>query len=257
MPKYIKLFEHFIEEAAPYPLDPAKSSLKGLIQLNDTTQYAIFKNGRIYVAVKDGESVKIAPGNVVVTLDSNKPDLQKQLVALGGQLDANASGSIPEPAGGEYKHLAKLHFNLADQATGEPVLQKIVNLLSGIASSSGTAGTAGTSGTSGDKKLNLADQLLGADVAAAFREKIAKETGKPYDAASSVKATFQPKIEAADKELRSKNPEYKKIAQDAEARAKELKLDPATGKDKSGKVDATYAELKNKMSDMLAKEIKV
>lgn len=257
MPKYIKLFENFIGEAVPYTFDPTNTVLTGATLLSDGMYYSIFKLGRVYVAAKDGESVKSAPGNVSVTLDSNNPTLQKQLVALGGKLDAKANGEIKEPNGGVYKHLAKIHFNFADSATGEPVIKKIIDLLSGVtASSSGTSGTAGTSGKAEDK-LTIADQIFGKDLAAKFREDIAKSTGKPYDANTSIKAQLQPKIEAADKELRSKDPVYLKLAQDTEARAKQLKLDPVTGKDSKGVVDKTYADLKNKMSDALAKAVKL
>lgn len=257
MPKYIKLFESFIDEAAPYAFDPTKTALPGATILGDNMYYSILKLGRIYVATKDSESVKNAPGNVSVTLDANNPTLQKQLVALGGKLDAKASGEFKEPSGGVYKHLAKIHFNLTDAETGEPLLKKIVDLLNGVtASSSGTSGTAGTSGKT-DAPLSLADQIFGKDLAAKFREDIAKSTGKPYDANTSIKAQLQPKITQADADLKSKNPEYFKLSQDIVARAKQLKLDPATGKDAKGVVDKTFADLKNKMEDMLAKAVKL
>jgi hypothetical protein len=261
MPKYIKLFENFIEEAAPYQLDLTKSPLVGAKLFNNDMHYAIFKLGRVYIATKDSESVKTAPGNVSVTLDSNNPAVQKQLTDLGGKLDAKPNGSNTEPSGGTYTHFSKIHFNLTDTATGDPILKQISNIMSGQPAS-GTAGTAGTSGTSGTagkssfKTTDLADAALGKGLADIFRDKIAKETGKPYDPNSSIQSQTQSKVMAADAKLKG-NPEYVKLTNDIDARGKQLKLDPITGKDPSGKIDQVYIDLKNKMSDMITKAMAV
>ena len=256
MPKYIKLFENFIGEAVPYALDPTKTVLTGATLLNDSMYYAIFKFGRVYVVTKDGDVAKKAPGNVSVTLDAKNPTLEKSLIALGGKLDPAASGSISEPNGGTYKHFSKIYFTLADVATGEKTLGQIVNLLNGVStSSSGTSGTAGTSGSTDANKLT--DSIFGKDLADLFRKKIAADAGQATYSTSAITATLEPKLAAADKQLRSSNPEYLKLAQSIEAKLKAKSVDPATGKDKSGKIDQEYVDAKAKMNDLLSKAVKI
>ena len=266
MPKYIKLFENFIGEAVPYALDPTKTVLTGATLLNDSMYYAIFKLGRVYVVTKDGDVAKKAPGNVSVTLDSKNPALEKSLIALGGKLDPASTGSISEPNGGAYKHFSKIYFTLADAATGEKTLGQIVNLLNGV--STGSSGTSGSAGTSGKPDSNLADSIFGGvsvtnpdgsktSLADLFRKKIAADAGQSSYSTSAITATLEPKLAAADKQLRSTNPEYLKLAQSIEAKLKAKSVDPATGKDKAGKTDQEYLDAKAKMNDLLSKAVKI
>ena len=260
MPKYIKLFENFISEAAPFPFDPAKTALKGAKLHSDGLYYAIFPEGRIYIPTKETESLKKLPTNIMVTLNKRSTALEKALLALGGKLDQNSTGSKDEPGGGKYTHFSTIHFNLTDPKVGDETLVKISGLLSGgYASSAGTAGTSGTSGTAGtagSTGRNLTDELFGKGIADLFRANIASVTGQPYDAAKSIPAYQAAKIKAADAKLKDSNPEYFELSKKIEAVAKAANIvDFATGKSKDGKVNQEYLDLKKKMNDILSSEV--
>jgi hypothetical protein len=259
MPKYIKLFENFISEAAPYALDPTNTTLTGAKLYTDSMYYAIYKSGRAYVAVKNNNSVTKAPGNLIVTLDSKNPTIEKALAELGGKMDPKASGELSEPSGGVYKHFAKFYFTLGDTTTGNALISKVVNVLNGeTQSSSGTAGTAGTADAANSTGKNLADSVFGGTttlsngttvkIADLFRQKIAADGG-------GLAKSYSGKLEAANKRLLSSNPEYVALTKKLDSILKSGKIDTNTGKNKSGEVDKDYMELTKKMNDLLSKEI--
>lgn len=256
MPKYIKLFENFISEAAPYELDVTNTALTGAKPYTDSLYYAIYNLGRAYVAVKNNNSVAKSPGNLIVTLDSRNPDVEKALTALGGKMDPKSNGELSEPSGGVYKHFAKFYFTLGDTTTGNELISKVVNVLNGVTqSSSGTAGTADTTNATGK---NLADSVFGGTttlsngttvkIADLFRQKIAADGG-------GLAKSYSGKLEAANKRLLSSNPEYVALTKKLDSILKSGKIDTATGKNKSGEVDKDYMELTKKMNDLLSKEI--
>lgn len=257
MPKYIKLFENFISEAAPFPFDPAKTALKGAKLHSDGLYYAIFPEGRIYIPTKETESLKKLPTNIMVTLNKRATDLEKALIGLGGKLDQKSTGTKDEPGGGKYSHFSTIHFNLTDPAAGDSTLVKISQILSGTyAASSGTSGTAGTAGTAGKTGRNLTDELFGKGIADLFRANIADVTGKPYDAAKSIPAYQQAKIAAADKKLKDENPEYFELSKKIEDVAKAAKIvDFEKGTSKDGKVNQEYLDLRQKINAILASAI--
>ena len=94
MPKYIKLFESFINEALAYKFDPTKTVLTGAAVYSAGTSYAKFALGRIYIATADSESTKKAPGNVLVYLTAKSKDIEKKLTDLGGVAAALQASEI-------------------------------------------------------------------------------------------------------------------------------------------------------------------
>lgn len=266
MSKYIKLFENFVSEAAPYAFDPTQTKLKGAKLHSDGLYYAVFAEGRIYISTKETESLKKLPTNVMVTLnkkDSGANQLQKDLIALGGTLDTKSNGKKNEPNGGVYFHYATVHFNLSDAKSGDELLVKISNLLSGNpVGTSGTAGTSGASGNSKENDRNLTDEIFGKEYADLFREKMTKALGvkafdpKKYDPAKVVPAYISQQRTQRHDQLLQSNPEYSKLYTELVNTAKSAKLvDLVKGTDKSGKVNQAYLDLKKKIDRIFSAQL--
>lgn len=246
MPKYIKLFEAFMNEAQPYKFDPLKTSLTGSTVYIEGTYYAKFPAGRIYIATQDSENLKKQFGNVTVFLPVKNADIEKKLRDLGGAAALDQNGELPEYPAGQFKYLAKYMFNLTDLITGDNLLANIAKTLSPVAGTSGTAGTAGSAG-------NYADQFFGTDIMKAFRSHVADVTGVAYQATSSI-PLYQAAIQ--DKQVEAKLKEdltFLQLVKQTEDQAKKTGVvDFSTGKAKDGKVDAEYMALRQKVSDRTA-----
>lgn len=251
MPKYIKLFETFVTEASPYKFDPTKTALTGAALYAKGLYVVKFPLGRVFLATEDSESLQKAPGNVTITLNAANPAALKALVALGGVADSKPTGEMNEPTGGVYKHANKLYFTLADSATGEPKLSQIAKVLGQAAPTSGSTGTSGTAGTAG-KAGNYADSFFGKDVMDKFRSHVSSVTGTAYVAATSIPA-YQAAIQ--NKELNAKltkDTEFANLTKQATDQAKLTGVvDMATGKDKKGKVDTVYMDIRKKLEDRI------
>lgn len=249
MPKYIKLFESFINEALAYKFDPTKTVLTGAAVYSAGTSYAKFALGRIYIATADSESTKKAPGNVLVYLTAKSKDIEKKLTDLGGVAAALQASEINEPptaGGGVYKYQAAYVFNLTDPVAGDQILGKIAAAINTApAGSAGTSGVAGTAGSKGD----YAEGFFGKDIMTAFRSHVADVTGVAYQAATSIPA-YQAALQ--NKELNKKlnsDAEFLKLMKEVEDQAKLTNVvDFTTGKTKDGKIDAKYLELRKKVA---------
>jgi hypothetical protein len=246
MPKYIKLFEAFQNEAQAYKFDPTKTVLTGAAVYSTGTSYAKFTLGRIYIATEDNESTKKAPGNVLVYLTAKNKDVEKKLTDLGGVAAALQASEINEPpsaGGGVYKYQASYIFNLTDPVAGDLLLGKIAAAIN--TAPTGSTGTSGTAGTKGD----YAEGFFGKDIMAAFRSHVADVTGVAYQAATSIPA-YQAALQ--NKELNKKlnsDPEFLKLMKEVEDQAKLTNVvDFTTGKTKDGKIDAKYLEIRKKVA---------
>jgi hypothetical protein len=249
MPKYIKLFEAFQNEAQAYKFDPTKSVLTGAAVYSAGTSYAKFTLGRIYIATEDNESTKKAPGNVLVYLTAKNKDVEKKLTDLGGVAAALQASEINEPpaaGGGVYKYQASYIFNLTDPVAGDQILGKIAAAINTAPTgSTGTSGIAGTAGSKGD----YAEGFFGKDIMAAFRSHVADVTGVAYQAATSIPA-YQASLQ--NKELNKRlnsDSEFLKLMKEVEEQAKLTNVvDFTTGKTKDGKIDAKYLEIRKKVA---------
>jgi hypothetical protein len=251
MPKYIKLFETFVTEASPYKFDPTKTSLTGAALYAKGVYVVKFPTGRVFLATEDSESLQKAPGNVTVTLNAVNAAALKSLIALGGSADAKATGEMNEPGGGVYKHANKVYFTLADATSGEQKLSQIAKILGQPAAKSGSTGTSGTAGTAG-KAGNYADSFFGKDIMDKFRSHVSSVTGTAYVAATSIPA-YQAAIQNKEVNAKlTKDPEFAKLTQQAADQAKLTGVvDMATGKDKKGKVDQVYMDIRKKLEDRI------
>jgi hypothetical protein len=249
MPKYIKLFEAFMNEAQPYKFDPLKTALTGSEVYSGGTYYAKFPAGRIYIATQDSETLKTSSGNVTVFLPTKNADVEKKLKELGGAAAPKQNGELAENPAGQFKYLAMYVFNLTDPIAGDNLLANIAKALSPVTSSTGTAGSAGSAGSAG----NYADQFFGGDIMKAFRSHVADVTGVAYQATSSI-PLYQAAIQNKQVEAKLKeDPEFLKLVKQTEDQAKKTGVvDFSTGKAKDGKVDAEYMALRQKVSDRTA-----
>lgn len=154
MPKYIKLFDSFIFEAASDPIQtlPETATVKWTNYQTDL-RLSSKKFGKLMAV--GGEALKKAKFNLSVVLAVSNPTVESELKALGGTPSTTQNGvlkNLPnfEP---DYAYNSNYLFTITE-ADGAAKLDKIANALDGK-SSSGTSGTSGTAGTAGDAAARI------------------------------------------------------------------------------------------------------
>lgn len=174
MPKYIKLFESFIGEAA----DDLITVFNDTSKVKWTDYASIFKLsskklGKIMV-VTDAAKVKELGYNVLAMLTIADNAVIAKLKDAGGLALATQSGTLEQLPGGEpnYSYSARFGFKVTEKI-GSAKIDSISDILDGLGTtgSAGTAGTAGTSGSAG----SAADKMFGA--ASAGFDKAMQEAG--------------------------------------------------------------------------------
>ena len=229
MPKYIKLFEAFVNEATDlYVLNPTEPpiSSQGLTwtEYSGDLRYAKLQLGRLW-AITDAVAVEKNRINFSATVNSADPATIASLLSIGG-FKANQSlytGTVPEQPS-DYSYKARINFGIIPSEIAK--IDTIAQILNGTYT--GTAGTAGSAGTSG--------QILGKEFDAAF-QKLKASTGlknmesfrvvinlTPQEQAMFYNEQFKSKAVAAldalttlEKDNKKGTPDHAKAAQEWEA----------------------------------------
>jgi hypothetical protein len=171
MPKYIKLFESFIGEAA----DDLMTVFNDTSKVKWTVYSSIFKLsskklGKM-MAVTDANKVKELGYNVLAMLTVADNAVITKLKDAGGLALTTQSGTLEQLPGGEpnYAYSARFGFKVTEKL-GSAKIDSISDILDGLGTT-GSAGTAGTSGSAG----SAADKMFGA--ASANFDKAMQEAG--------------------------------------------------------------------------------
>ena len=177
MPKYIKLFESFIGEAAGDLMTSFSDTAKvKWVAYKQTFKLCTKKLGKMMV-VTDANSVKELGFNLVVMLTSPDTAVINALKSAGGIAATQQTGTLDGLPGGEsnYSYSARYLFKVTE-ADGTNKIDTVSNLMDGInvAGSAGTSGSAGLSAfdkffTSGSEAgFNAAMQKAGISQVAAY-----------------------------------------------------------------------------------------
>ena len=229
MPKYIKLFEAFVNEATDlYVLNPTEppTSSQGLTwneYPGGALKYAKLQLGRLW-AIIDATAVETSRTNFFATVNSADPATIASLLSIGGFKSAkDYQGTMPDQPS-DYSYKARIQFGIMPSEIAK--IDTIAQILNGTYT--GSAGTAGSAGTSG--------QILGKEFDAAFQN-LKASTGlknmesfrvvinlTPQEQAMFYNAQFKSKAVTAldtltslEKDNKRNTPEHAKAAQEWEA----------------------------------------
>lgn len=163
MPKYIKLFESFISEAAgdliTNPADTTK--VKWSVYLK-TFKLTTKKLGKM-MFITDAETVKSTGYNMVVMAAASDSGLNTSLKNAGGIATSEQTGMLTDLPNGEsnFAFSARFAFKITE-GDGTAKIDSVSDLMDGI----GLVSSAGSAGTSG---LSTVDKMFGqAGVGAKF-----------------------------------------------------------------------------------------
>lgn len=163
MPKYIKLFEAFINEATGLyiydnnnPPIIAQGTWKDYGPPPAKLKYVKLTLGRLW-AVADEPTVTSTGYNFYTTVDSADAVIANNLISIGGSKFGTSEyqGDMPDDDGRNYSWKAKIRFSI--KASEISKLDDIANILSGTYS--GTSGTSGTAGSAGDSGAGLGQKF--------------------------------------------------------------------------------------------------
>ena len=221
MPKYIKLFESFISEAATGLM----TSFVDTKKVKWTEYQKIFKLctkklGKLMAITNSTESF-----NLVVMLTTTDQTAMAALKAAGGIAATEQSGTLDALPGGEPKYAFSARYLFTIPADGSAKIDLIGDIVDGIgvSSSAGSAGTSGTAGSAG----TIADKMFGA--ASAGFDKAMQEAGVKQVAAY-LRMINDPALQAAaghDPSIKTLlDAQATPTATQAERDAKEKEIEP-------------------------------
>ena len=152
MPKYLKLYEAFVNEAssALYVLDVStySSATVRWQKYSDQLQFAEFALGRIW-GITDAATVTSKNINFYATTNSADSGTINNLTAIGGTRTSQQDGTYPGNPTYNYKGQVAFAIKSSELSKLETIGQILSGTYVGSAGTSGTSGTAGTAGTSG------------------------------------------------------------------------------------------------------------